>query len=244
LIIQKQLALPNAKPLSYYVQIDRAKNTDDLKTQIEYAEKHFYGDATYERENGKPLLGFFGVASTLSANEMAKVKSEMLPAAWIPNNTFWKGDELISSDWCDQVFQWSDNFMGKEDFKEGYNPEDPYNLKTVDRFFQGAARFPQKHFIGGMCPSFNGTLTKREGWSLGKYLPSGDGLCLVERAKRINEIIPANVTRMQWITWNDYEEGSAAEVGIENYLSVVAEKIGTTLTWKIEGGRVYVKCCG
>ncbi len=37
------------------------------------------------------------------------------------------------------------------------------------------------------------------------------------------------------MTWNDYEEGTALEMGIENCVSVTASVSGNQLTWKISG---------
>jgi len=40
---------------------------------------------------------------------------------------------------------------------------------------------------------------------------------------------------MQIVTWNDYEEGTAIETGIDNCVSVSAQVSGSTLTWSING---------
>jgi hypothetical protein len=38
-------------------------------------------------------------------------------------------------------------------------------------------------------------------------------------------------------TWNDYEEGTAIEMGIDNCVTVSASRSGSTLYWKISGGQ-------
>src|SRR5262245_19053196 len=87
-----------------------------------------------------------------------------------------------------------------------------------------------------MCSQFNGTLTKSVGWSLGKYLPGSNGLCEVQRAARINAFIPLNMTRMQWATWSDWEEGTEVESGRENNFAVTGQATSNVLSWTIISG--------
>ena len=56
---------------------------------------------------------------------------------------------------------------------------------------------------------------------------------------------------MQLVTWNDYEEGTEIESGIDNCVSVSAAMAGSSLQWKITGSentidhyRVYVSSDG
>jgi hypothetical protein len=41
---------------------------------------------------------------------------------------------------------------------------------------------------------------------------------------------------LQIVTWNDYEEGSEIETGIDNCISVVPSLNGQVLTWTVTGG--------
>src|SRR6516162_1145478 len=87
-----------------------------------------------------------------------------------------------------------------------------------------------------MCGNFNGTLTKSVSWSMGKYLPSSNGLCVVERAATINSAIFNNMTRMQWTTWSDWEEGTQVESGIENNFALTGQVNSSNLVWTINTG--------
>ncbi len=216
---------------TYIIMIDRVQDAGELKSLVAYCEETFFNDLNYEREDGKPILMFFGVEPNIGAANMAAVKEESkMPAVWVPHHRLWEASPSLGEDWNDGVFAWS------SDFKDGVDPKDPYNLADVTMFYTKVARYPSKKIFGAMCASFNGTLTGRKDWSLGKYLPSDDGACLIERAKRIDRVITPNVTRMQWVTWQDYEEGSAVEQGIENSISVAAAVSGENLTWTVRGG--------
>ena len=229
LLVQRHLREPSNKPLTFAIMIDQAKNREDLAAQVQYCENQFFGDPNYEREDGKPILMFFrviGPNSIVRPEDMGAVKAAMKNASvWIPLMR-----SCLQYEWCDQVFQWA-----CEPSAEGINANDRYNLSAIRSWVRDVSKFADKQVVAGLCPAFNGTLTKRTSWSLGKYLPSDGALCLVERAALLNDIIPAHATRMQWITWNDYEEGSAVEPGVENFVAVRAHLSGSRLEWSLEG---------
>src|SRR5579859_6681200 len=72
---------------------------------------------------------------------------------------------------------------------------------------------------------------------MGKYLPSSNGLCVVQRAAAINTAIFPAMTRMQWTTWSDWEEGTQVESGTENNFAVNPQFFSPgTLNWSITSG--------
>src|SRR6185369_10488938 len=169
---------------------------------------------------------FFGVRSAIGAAAMADLKIET------GGNMVWveQGTGYLSESWEDQCFEWT------EQFNSGVNSSDPFNLAGVTRDFS-AIRTSGKKAFGAMCGNFNGTLTKSVSWSLGKYLPSSNGLCVVQRAAAINSVIPANMTRMQWTTWSDWEEGSQVESGLENNFALTAQlSTPNVLSWTNTAG--------
>ena len=229
--IKNLLARQPKHDFTYIIQIDRVKTPEELQNLIAYCEEMYFTDPNYEREAGKPILMFFGVESNIGSKNMAAVKSRTkMPAIWVPHERFWESKPSRGEAWNDGVFAWTD------DFKDGVNAQDPYNLAKITSFYSKVAKYPSKKIFAGICPSFNGTLTKKKAWSLGKHLPSDYGACLIERAKLIDQVITPNVTRVQWITWQDYEEGSAIEPGIENDIRVTAIVSGGNLTWTVSGG--------
>jgi hypothetical protein len=218
---------------TYIIMVDKGvqggTGTNNLRTQIQYCQAQYFNDTNYEHEplaNGKPILMFFGVRSAIGAAAMADLKIET------GGNMVWveQGTGYLSESWEDQCFEWT------EQFNSGVNPGDPFNLAGVTRDFS-AIRTSGKKAFGAMCGNFNGTLTKSVSWSLGKYLPSSNGLCVVQRAAAINSVIPANMTRMQWTTWSDWEEGSQVESGLENNFALTAQlNTSNVLAWTNTAG--------
>jgi hypothetical protein len=184
------------------------ESATNLEANINYCKTNYFNDPNYETDNGRPILMFFNVRSSsyMSATDMANIKAATDPnVLWVDEHT-----GHINESWVDMTYQWTDCFTS------GVNSSDRYNLRAVTNEFSTVKSHSTKQAFGAMCAHFNGTLTKSVGWSEGKYLPGDNGLCEVERAAAINAVIPTNMTRMQWATWNDWEEGTEVESGTEN----------------------------
>lgn len=222
LLLQQYLASVPGNNFKFIIMIDRASSQADLQTKVEYCQSQYFTDPNYECEGGKPILLFF---TALDATTMAAVKTAT------GNNMVWvgQGPGSLSNAWCDQCFDWTRCFYN------GVNQNDPYNLSSVAGYYTSISGSAKKAF-GAMCSGFNGTLTKTIAWSMGKYLPQGNGACIVQRANKINTVITPNVTRMQWATWDDWEEGTPIEPGIENNVTVSGSVSGSTLNWTYTSG--------
>jgi len=203
-----------------------------LLNAVEYCKTQYFTDPNYEKEDGKPVLMFYGVREILG-QAIGEEQAEAAMAAvksTAGGNMVWAtmGKTYITSEWADQTFDWH-NF-----WPEGVNPNDPYNLHWVAEYYDNWVRpYPRKEAFGAMCAAYNGTLSA--GRTKG-CLPGGSGACLIQRAQVIDQKIPSNVTRMQWVTWNDYSEGTSVEPGIENDAKVTAKVQGSMLNWTVTSG--------
>jgi len=196
-----------------------------LEQQIKYVQTQYFADANYELEGGDPILMFFGVNGALGSSAMQTAKTNTGgKMVWVV-----QGTSSLSQSWDDEAFDWT------HDFQNGPSQTDPYNLASVKSFYTSMAKQTKKAF-GSLAAGFDGTLTKTVSWSKGKYLPRGSGACIVQWSKTIDGAIPANVTRMQWATWSDWEEGTEIESGVENDAVVTAQVAGSTLSWTITTG--------
>jgi hypothetical protein len=226
LAIQRRL---RAHPgLKLIVMIDKGVanlSSSVLVDQLHYLETQYFGDSIYELEGSKPIVMFFGVTDKLGATAMAQVKASAgANQVWVM-----EGAGALADSFADQVFDWANVYT------IGPSASDPYNVGAV-RAYHHAVAAGSKHAFGGMLAGFNGMLTNSVGWSKGKYIPRGHGACLVARAAAIDAVIPANITRMQWVTWSDWEEGSQVETGVDNDITIDAALDGATLTWTVTGG--------
>jgi hypothetical protein len=228
LLIQKYVATLPAGRFKFIVMMDKGINDlsqSVLQTQVEYVQSQYFPDPNYELEAGLPILMFFGVDTALGGTAMTAVKSATGgKMVWVT-----QGAGTLASAWVDQCFDWT------HDYHDGDVTSDPYDLGGVAGFLTSVSTSTKKAF-GSMEAGFNGTLTKSVSWSEGKYLPRGSGACLVQTADKINAVIPANVARIQWATWSDWEEGTEIESGVENDVTVTASVQGSTLSWTTTSG--------
>lgn len=211
------------------------ESLSNLEVNINYCKTNYFSDPDYETEpvtNGNPILMFFNVRSStyMSEADMEAAKADTDPnAIWVDEQ-----DGHITEPWVNMTYQWTDNY---DQATTNGIAANPYNLSAVTNEYPTIKANPGKQAFGAMCAHFNGTLTKSISWSLGKYLPGGNGLCEVERAAEINSVIPTNMTRMQWATWSDWEEGTEVESGSENYFALTTRMSSPgVLSWTIASG--------
>lgn len=230
--VKKYLAGLTNNTFTYILMADKGTHgglsVSNLEFQIHYCQTNYFTDPNYEKEpvsTGKPILMFFGVRSVVGSSGMSQIKSDL------GGNMVWveQGTSYLGESWEDQSFQWADPF------DNGVNPNDPFNLGAVTSQFT-TIRNARKPAFAAMCASFNGTLTYSTNWSMGKYLPSSNGLCMIQRAAAIDSHMITNFTRMQWVTWSDWQEGSEAETGIENWVALNPRVNGSTLSWSVTNG--------
>jgi len=224
--------LPN-NTFTYIIMVDGGikggTGLPNLETNINYCKAQYFSDPNYEHEplaTGQPILMFFGVRNAIGQANMNTVKSDT------GGNMVWveQGTGYLGETWEDECFLWTD------EYDHGVNYSDPFNLSSVTNKYVTIKNSGKKAF-GAMCSQFDGTLTKTTNWSKGKYLPCSNGLCLVERAASVNTAIFANMTRMQWPTWSDWEEGTEVEAGIEDQVTFSVQTNTTgTLSWTVTGG--------
>jgi len=235
-VVQKMKAylagIPN-NTFTYIIMVDGGikggTGNANLQANIQYCQAQYFSDPNYEHEpvsTGEPILMFFNVRATIGEANMISLKSAL------GGNMVWveQGTSYLSEPWEDEAFEWTASFDG------AVNASDPFNLGAVTADYSTFASSGKKSF-GGMCSQFDGTLTKTVGWSLGKYLPGSNGLCLVERAATINSAIPSSMTRMQWPTWSDWEEGTEVEAAIENHVALSVQTNATGgISWSVTAG--------
>lgn len=211
----------------------------NLEANINYCQSQYFSDTNYECEpvnGGKPLLMFFNVynynSDYDSAAKMLAIKNATTgsSALWVQENT-----GSMGAAWVDQAYLWTDDYTGG--IKDSGFFTDPFNLHTATNQFATIKANNTKQAFGAMCAHFNGTLTKKTSWSLGKFLQSSNGLCEVTRAAAYNKMMPANMTRMQWATWSDWEEGTEVMSGTENNFALNPAMSSTNvLAWTITSG--------
>ncbi len=193
--------------------------TKTLIDVLTYAYNTFETSPAYGRYNGRPLVPMFGLEAYTSI-DWNKV------AASVPGNPIfiWRNSSGFTKPQSGGSFSWVGH-----DTSGG--------LSYLDGFYQTASTYPNKWAVGSGYPGFNDTLA---GWSQNKTLPPRNcAQTWMNTLKEAGKYYSSTnqLDAMQLVTWNDYEEGTEIETGVDNCVSVTASTSGNILTWSISGSQ-------
>jgi hypothetical protein len=101
--------------------------------------------------------------------------------------------------------------------------------------YYNAATSSSKYALGATWKGFNDGIAA---WSAGRVMGQACGLTWLNTFGELNKHYSSakQLGSLQIVTWNDYEEGTPIELGIENCVSVKASVSGNQLSWSISGG--------
>lgn len=101
----------------------------------------------------------------------------------------------------------------------------------LDNFYS-AGRSASQFAMGAAYKGFNDSLAA---WGLRRTIDQDCGRTWLNTFVEANNFASAATAGLQIVTWNDYEEGTEIESGIDNCVAVSASVSGHTLSWKIAG---------
>jgi hypothetical protein len=233
--IQSYLASRPANTFKFAICFDKGLKSSTgvtlsesvLQSAITHCQSQYFSDSNYIKISSKPVLHFFGVASVLGDTAMAAVK-----AATTGSSGYWmsQGSSLISKSYIDGCYDWA------HPYASGVSGPDPYNLAAMDSFASDITAASSKKCFLSAYPGFNGYLTKSVSWSKGKDNPRNNGACMVTTAGHANGNITSQIAAIMLVTWNDWEEGSQIETGVDNDLTVSASISTTNVNFSVSGG--------
>jgi hypothetical protein len=117
----------------------------------------------------------------------------------------------------------------------GVNKSEPndWGKKYIDDFYS-AGRKKNAYTIGSVKPGFNDRLAS---WGLNRVMNRNCGQTWLHSFAEIRDFYSpsAQLDALQIVTWNDYEEGTEIESGVENCVVVSARVNGDDLQWSISG---------
>jgi hypothetical protein len=203
---------------------DCAKHDCDVSgrliNDLSYAARVFGSSPAYMRVRGRPTIFFFGV-------EKYKIDWKRVRRA-LPLNpllVFRNSGAFNNSD-SDGAFSWV--------APETVTPSDPLGLEYLDRFYQRAREHPEKFVMGSAYKGFNDSLA---GWGKGRAIDQQCGQTWLATFAETGKYFSSDhqLPALILVTWNDYEEGTEIETGIENCVSLSAELRDRQLRWSIQG---------
>ena len=188
-----------------------ADPTAKLIADLNYAASMYFASPNYMRLNGKPVVFPFGLES-LPIDWNAVLAAVQGGAAFIFRNV--SGFNSVGSS---GAFAWG-----------------PDQSSAYADSFYSSALLLNKPTYGFVSKGFNDSLAA---WGQNRFVDQQCGQEWLGTFAVANKYYSSSqpLPYMQIVTWNDYEEGTAIETGIDSCVSVSAQTSGTTLTWNITG---------
>ncbi|MGZ4787614.1 MAG: PKD domain-containing protein [Terriglobales bacterium] len=115
------------------------------------------------------------------------------------------------------------------------NPDD-WAQRYLDDFYATSRSYPAELVLAGTWKGFNDTLAS---WGQNRIMNQNCGQVWLSTFNEMNRYFSTQIqaSAVQLVTWNDYEEGTEIETGIDNCVSVSGSVNGLTLYWSISGGQ-------
>jgi hypothetical protein len=182
-----------------------------------YVLQHYATSPAYATWNGKPLITEFDLDKHYTLDWNAIVAATSPNIAWIFQS---------AGGFTHSVSSGSYSWMNAT--------STVYGMDYLTRFYSAALQAPQEMAWGAGYKGFNDTLAS---WSLNRVVGQQCGQTWLQTFSMLNSHYNSGnqLPMLQLVTWNDYEEGTELESGIDNCLSVSASISGTLLQWNVKG---------
>jgi len=188
---------------------------------VNYVLQNYATSPAYASLNGNPIITQFDIDLHYSIDWKTVQAQTSSNIAWIFENNEGFSHSITSGSWS-----W-------------VNISENYGFDYLNKFYKTAEKYPHEMAWGGTYKGFNDTLAS---WGQGRIIDQQCGETWLETFNILNNYYSASTQLpiLQLITWNDYEEGTEIESGIDNCLSVNANVEGSYLQWSVSGNEQTV----
>jgi len=189
--------------------------TNALIYHMNYLAQNYYSSPAYLHLNGRPVVMEFGM-------ELENIDWNAVHAAIQGNPMIiFRNDVGYSRPFTSGAYAWG--------------PADSIGYLTD--FYWNAKSYPSEVTFGGSAKGFNDSLAS---WSANRFVSEQCGQTWLNSIQSAASYYSSanQLPFMMIATWNDYEEGTTIESGIDNCLSLSASATPQTLVWSLSGAGV------
>jgi PKD repeat protein len=194
--------------------------TQTLIDDLNYANVTYSGSPAYLHSGGRPVVYFFGhEAYTI---DWTRVRAGVAgnPMFIFRNGSgFTKAQSNGAFSWVEPTTVSSTNLMA---------------INYLDNYYKTALSMPSAYSTGSGYKGFNDTLAL---WGTNRIIGQQCGQTWLKTIAETGKFYSTTnqMLGIQLVTWNDYEEGSEIESGIDNCVTVSASVASTVVSWSITG---------
>ncbi len=175
-----------------------------LVHDLQYVEQTFFPSPAYLRIGGRPVIGNFDI------DKYYKVDWSAAKAA-------------LATDPCFSFKTAADSVTTESDGAYSWDiaTTTDYGMSYLTNFYTTGASSPAKANWGAAYKGFNDQLAS---WGLNRVMGQQCGQTWLQTFSKINSLYDSThqLPVLQLVTWNDYEEGTEVESGIDNCVNVSA----------------------
>jgi hypothetical protein len=194
-----------------------------LISQLQYVEKTYFTSPAYMTIGGQPVVTNFGITDSYPSIDWNAVNGALS---------------------THPLFLFSNNNGFTEPLTKGsYSWVMPttsdYGMSYLTSFYDTGLDYPSEQTVGATYKGFNDSLAS---WGSGRVMGQQCGQTWLQTFSKINGLYDSGkqLPDLQLVTWNDYEEGTEIESGIDNCFSLSGSITGNSLQWKISGSESAV----
>lgn len=196
--------------------------TQTMIDDLNYVNTTYESSPAYITANGRPVIYFFG--DSAYTIDWTRVRASV---AGNPEFIFRNSGAFTHA-------QSSGGFSWLAPHPAGSTSTDIASLGYLDNYYSTALNHPTMYSTGSGYKGFNDSLAA---WGSGRFILQQCGQTWLESLAQAGKYYSTanQQTGIQLVTWNDYEEGSEIETGIDNCVAVSTTVSGTVVTWSITG---------
>jgi PKD repeat protein len=194
--------------------------TQTLIDDLNYVNITYAGSPAYLLSGGRPVIYFFGHEAY--AIDWTRVRAGVAgnPMFIFRNPSgFTKPETGGAFSWVEPTTVSATNLMA---------------LNYMDSYYKTALSLPSEYSTGSAYKGFNDTMAS---WGADRIIGQQCGQTWLNAISEAGKYYSSvkQMLGIQLVTWNDYEEGTEIETGIDNCVTVSATVAGTVASWSIAG---------
>jgi len=194
--------------------------TQRMISDLNYANVTYWGSPAYQKSGGRPVVYVF-------ENPTYTINWSLVHAGVAGNPLFiFRNFNGFTHDQSDGGFSWIS--------PEYATTTDPAALAYLDTYYNAAIANPGKPSTASAYPGFDDSLAV---WGTHRKIDQQCGQTWLQTLNQAGSYYSASnqLSGIQLVTWNDYEEGTEIETGIDNCVTVNSSVAGTVVSWSIIG---------
>lgn len=194
--------------------------TGALITDLQYIEQTYVVSPAYITWNGNPVIFYFGV-------ESYNIDWTRVRANTASNLIFvFENDNGLTASYSNGGFSWV--------MPSNVTSSDPMALSYMNDFYGTAQSNPSRLAVGASYKGFNDSLAS---WGSNRLMQQQCGQTWLGVFNDANSRWSTSdqLAWFQLVTWNDYEEATEIETGIDNCFGITSSVSGNALNWSVTG---------